>query len=208
MHRSVSARRGAGRVSAGLVAALALAGGSAADASTVRSVSVSEMVASAELVFDGRVVALQVREAGGPATIRTCARFEVIEVLKGPAAPGPLELCFAGGRANGVRRRVVGVALPEVGERGFYFVADTDAPTVHPLVGWSQGHFRVSPAPLEVVTTEDGQPVVALEAEGAHPGGPSRGIARGARVARPGARAGGALDADAFRARVRALLGE
>ena len=206
MHRSGSAHQRAARFCAGLVAALALAGGSPADASTVRSVSVAELVASAELVFDGRVVALAVEGAG--AAIRTCARFEVIELLKGPAAPGPLELCFAGGRANGIRRRVAGVALPELGERGFYFVADQGAPTVHPLVGWSQGHFRVSPAPLEVVTTEDGQPVVALDAEGPHPGGPSPGIARGAQVARPGARSSGALDAAAFRARLRALLGE
>jgi|GEM_PF-1891941 len=196
-------RRGA----AAIGAALALAAAPSAQASTVRSVSMAEMVARAELVFDGRVLEVHVEQPAGPQSIRTCARFEVIEVLKGAAVTGPLELCFAGGAVPGLRRVVAGVALPEVGERGFYFVDDLGAPRVHPLTGWAQGHFRVAPGPVEVVTTEDGQPVVAVEADDPRAGALSRGVARGARVAPPGSRAP-ALDAATFAARVRALAGE
>jgi hypothetical protein len=208
MDRTARARRRAARFAAGVGVSLAIAAAPPAQATTVRSVSVGELVSAAALVFDGRVLSVRTEEPRGPASIRSCARFEVFEVLKGPAVAGPLELCFAGGHAAGMSRRVAGVTLPEVGERGFYFVEDLEAPLVHPLYGWAQGHFRVSPGPVEVVTTEDGQPVVALEADGPHPGGPGHGVARGARVARPGARSAAALDATAFRARVRALLGE
>jgi hypothetical protein len=33
--------------------------------------------------------------------------------------------------------------IPELGEHGFYFVERLQAPMVHPLVGWSQGHFLI-----------------------------------------------------------------
>jgi hypothetical protein len=177
----------------------------------VRSVSVTEMLAGAELVFEGRVIDRRTVEGEDFQGVRTCVRFEVLEVVKGAPVAGPLELCFAGGRSrSGITRRIAGLELPDPGEHGIYFVDSLEQPRLHPLYGWDQGHFRVSPGPVEVVTTESGKPVVALEpATEAASGGISRGVARGAVVAEPGARSGRApLDAAAFKARLRDLLGE
>ena len=59
------------------------------------------------------------------------------------------------------------------------------------------------------VRTAHGKPVVALEATAPAKDGISGGVARGARVAEPGARSGAAgMDAAAFKARVRELAAE
>lgn len=188
------------------LAGAALLAGHGAQASSVRSLSVGEMLDGAELVFEGRAIGRHTREDGGPGALRTCVRFEVLEVLKGPAVESPLELCFAGGRSRyGVTRSVAGLDRPLLGERGIYFVSSLADPyLVHPLVGWDQGRFRV--AADETVTTAAGDPVLALDADGSGAG--SR-AARGARVGRRGARsATPPLDAGAFKARLRELLEE
>jgi hypothetical protein len=194
----------------GLTGAALLAVAPAA-ASSVRSVSVGEMLAGAELVFEGRVLDRRTVEGEDFQGVRTCVRFEVLDVVKGAPVASPLELCFAGGRSrSGITRRIAGLELPDAGEHGIYFVDSLDEPRLNPLYGWDQGHFRVSPGPVEVVTTLGGKPVVALDATGAGAGdGISRGVARGAVVAEPGARSAHApLDAAAFKARLRDLLGE
>lgn len=189
-------------------ALLAAAPGSA---TTVRSVSMTEMLAGAELVFEGRVLERRIVEGPDFQAVRTCVRFEVLDVVKGAPLASPLELCFAGGRSsNGITRKIAGMEMPDPGEHGIYFVDSLDDVRVNPLYGWGQGHFRVSPGPVEVVTTENGRAVLALDParEGASPG-ISNGVARGAVVSEPGARAAQApLDAAAFKARLRVLLEE
>jgi hypothetical protein len=189
-----------------LALALALAAplGAPAHATSVRSLGIRELAARAELVFEGRALASEVRAEG--AALRTCVRFEVLEVLKGPAVESPLELCFAGGSLGGRTRRVQGMHPPEPGERGVYFVDRLGAARVHPLLGWDQGRFRVREGPAPEVTTAGGAPVEALEpaAEG-RALGPSDGVARGARLAPPGGRG---LAPDAFKARLREILAE
>jgi hypothetical protein len=54
------------------------------------------------------------------------------------------------------------------------------------------------------VTTADGAPVADVARDAAPAPGPSRGVARGARLAQPGERG---LAPDVFKARVRALAG-
>ena len=177
-----------------------------AQAASVRSVSMSEMLGGAELVFEGRAVGRRTAEDGGPGALRTCVRFEVVEVLKGPAVASPLELCFAGGRSKyGVTRSVAGLERPQLGEHGIYFVGSLADPyLVHPLVGWDQGRFRVEAD--QTVTTAAGDPVLSLEADDAKVEG---GAARGARVGKRGARSGAApMDAAAFKARLRELMAE
>jgi hypothetical protein len=188
-----------------LAGALFLAG-SAAGAATVLPVSVNEMLGSAELVFEGRVVGRRTAEDGGPGALRTCLRFEVIEVLKGADVGSPLELCFAGGRSKyGVTRTVMGLDRPMLGEHGIYFVnALGDPYQLHPLVGWDQGRFKV--APDQTVTTAGGDPVVALDGDDADAHART---ARGAHVAARGARGvAPAMDAAAFKARLRELMAE
>ena len=202
-------RRGRARLTVRILslAGAALLAGSAADASSVLPVSVQQMLDGAELVFEGRAIGRRTAEDGGPRALRTCVRFEVLEVLKGPAVASPLELCFAGGRSKyGVTRTLMGLDRPLLGEHGIYFVSSLDDPyLVHPLVGWDQGRFRVRTD--QTVTTAGGDPVVALDAgdDGASQGG----AARGARIAQPGARSSvRALDAAAFKGRLRELMSE
>jgi hypothetical protein len=176
-----------------------------AGATTVRSLGVRELAGRAGFVFEGRALASEVR-AGGGGAIRTCVRFAVLEVLKGPPLAGPLELCFAGGRVGARERVVHGMHVPEPGERGVYFVERLEDGRVHPLLGWDQGRFLVREGPEPEVTTADGEPVADLDpAQEGRATGPSRGVARGALRAPPGARG---LSPDAFKARVRALLAE
>jgi hypothetical protein len=176
-----------------------------AAATSVRSLGVRELAAGAELVFEGRVLGSEVRE-GRRGSLRTCLRFEVIEVLKGSAASNPLELCFAGGALGTRRVRVEGMRLPRAGERGVYFVAPSHAARVHPLLGWDQGRFRIREGAEPIVTSASGQPVLALEpaSEGLATG-PSGRVARGARL---GASGGGGLSPGAFKARLREILAE
>jgi hypothetical protein len=183
---------------------LAVLAGAPARATSVRSLGIRELAARAGLVFEGRALAREVR-AEGPA-IRTCVQFEVLELLKGPAVASPLELCFAGGTLGARTRQVHGMHAPEPGERGIYFVDRLGAPRVHPLLGWDQGRFLVREGAAPEVTTAAGAPVAALEpAEEGRALGPSRGVARGARLARPGGRG---LAPDAFKARLREILAE
>jgi hypothetical protein len=175
-------------------------------ATTLRSLSVRELLARAELVFEGRALSREARELAPGGGIRSCVRFEVLEVVKGPAVPSPLELCFSGGTVGTRTRLVHGVDAPEPGERGVYFVEDLDAPRVHPLAGFDQGRFRVRGEGADAeVTAADGRPVTALDAGAAAAPGPSDGVARGARVGAVGARG---LAPAAFKARLRELLAE
>jgi len=177
-----------------------------AAATSVRSLGIRELTAGAGLVFEGRVLASEVRE-GRRGGLRTCLRFEVLEVVKGTPVASPLELCFAGGTRGSRTLRVEGMRLPQPGEHGIYFVAPSEeGERVHPLLGWDQGRFRVREGPEPVVTSASGDPVLALEpaAEG-FATGPGGGVARGARLGAPGA---SGLSPAAFKARVRELLAE
>src|SRR3990172_7172085 len=107
----------AGAVAAALAALFAAAG---ASASSVLSVSLGEALAGAELVFEGRALEIRAEEPEGPRSIRTCVRFEVLEVIKGPELASPLELCFAGGRVGRVARHVAGLRQPEPGAHRIY----------------------------------------------------------------------------------------
>jgi hypothetical protein len=187
-----------------LLLLLAALPGPPARATTVRSLGIRELAARAELVFEGRVLEHEVRAEGD--AIRTCVRFAVLEVLKGPAVESPLVLCFAGGSVGARSRRVEGMNVPPPGERGIYFVDHLGSDRVHPLLGWDQGRFRVREGPAPDVTTAGGEPVLGLEpAEEGSPRGSSAGVARGARLAPPGGRG---LDPAAFKRRLRELLDE
>jgi hypothetical protein len=200
-----SARRAALRL--GLLGATLLAA-HAAQASTVLSVSVDDMIERSELVFEGRVLGRRFVDDGDANHLRTCIRFEVLEVVKGPEVASPLELCFAGGRSKrGIERSIAGMGHPAPGEHGVYFVESLATPMISPLTGWDQGRFLVSRS--GGMKTAAGKPVVGLDATAPAGDGISHGVARGAHVAEPGARsAAGAMDVTAFKARVRELAAE
>jgi hypothetical protein len=187
------------------VAGAALFAAQGATASSVRSVSMDDMIDRSEVVFEGRVLGRRFAE-GGSGGMRTCVRFEVLDVVKGADLASPLELCFAGGRSkDGVSRSIAGLDLPAPGEHGVYFVESLADGRLSPIFGWDQGRFLVGRN--GEVNTAGGRAVVGLDGD-ADGSAISNGVARGARAAQPGARGVAAMDVDAFKARVRELAGE
>jgi hypothetical protein len=158
----------------------------AAQATSVRSVSVEEMLEDSAVIVEAEVVAVETVVGDDPRTIHTCASLHVLDVIKGTAGEDPIELCFSGGTSGEVTHKVFGMVYPEVGETGVYFIYSLDQPLVKPLYGWHQGHFRIEfPAerPEGVVTTVQGREVIDLGAESPD-GKPAAGAARGVVVRR------------------------
>jgi hypothetical protein len=192
-----------------------------AAASSQRAKSVEELLTEAEAVFEGRVVGLEV-EDGVTRPIRTCARFQVLEVVKAPprGLPATVRLCFAGGRGRAGERSVEGVHVPALGEHGVYFVESLARPLVNPLLGWDQGRFRIladPDRPEGFVASADGRGVASVDDGRGAPPGLSDGVARGVGLAEaPAATPGAAglrrgpparpLTPDEFKQRLRALL--
>jgi hypothetical protein len=142
-----------------------------AGATSVRQLSLEELVQGAELVFEGRVVDIAAhRLEAGPAAraglIYTTVTFEILDLVKGEYAPPILTLSFLGGAAGGRLLAIEEMHLPAWGERGIYFVESLARRQVHPLYGWSQGHFLVVSDPDlgERVMTADSQSVTGLQA--------------------------------------------
>lgn len=137
----------------------------ASSASSVRSLSLDQLVEHAELVFEGRVVDVRAREESASGAIHTYVRFEVLDVVHGSEPGETLTLRFLGGRVGDRRLEVADASVPEAGERGIYFVESTSRALVSPLLGWAQGRL-----PMERdaeggwrVTSAAGAPVVATE---------------------------------------------
>jgi hypothetical protein len=193
---------------------LALAAARPSAGATLSRVTVDQMLGGAELIFEGRVVTTRTRSDADTGHPQTCARFAVLEVLKGSLAGPTVELCFAGGVAGAMRMEVPGLILPRPGERGIYFVASRSRGYWNPLYGWDQGHFLIEPEAAggaPIVKTARRRPVLDLErGEVPQELELSSGFARGVHV---GERAGDAAQAHvkrlsprAFKGRVRRLL--
>jgi hypothetical protein len=176
------------------------------------------MLAGSEFVFEGRVSEVHTEVGQTPAAIRTCAGFQVLEVIKGPAETRNVELCFAGGSYGGLVREVSGMVYPKLGEHGVYFVKTLRRPFVHPLYGWEQGHFRIEPdAAGEIVKSADGHPVSSVGAELAPAAAPHPGIAAGIGIVEtapsgglskpPASSAPPPLSPEEFKGQLRGLLG-
>ncbi|HLT64453.1 MAG TPA: hypothetical protein VKZ92_08020 [Pseudohongiella sp.] len=129
-------------------------------ATTIAQLEFSELIDTAELVFEGRVLDVYAEQTG-PRSIHTTVRFEIIEVIKGVYAESELELRYLGGRVGERELRVDGMQFPQPGEHGIYFVESVQEALVHPMVGWSQGHYLIlsTPSNSEAVYTADGRGV-------------------------------------------------
>lgn len=112
-------------------------------ATTVLKVGMNELAQNAEFVFEGKVLSKQVRAS--KVTGRPCTYFvfSIKDVIKGSYDQPQIELCFAGGTLNGLTMKVSDMAMPSVGETGIYFVDALGKEPIHPLLGWSQGHYLV-----------------------------------------------------------------
>ena len=140
-----------------LLVALMLCIGSV-HAAVVRQMAFPDMVDQAELIFEGRVLSHQTEWDPSGKLIVTHVNFEVTDVLKG----GPyanVRLTFIGGTIGRRTLSVSGVAMPQVGEQGVYFVESTHRLQASPILGLNQGRFRNVNGRLH---TSNGQPVVGF----------------------------------------------
>src|SRR3989338_3949584 len=90
-------------------------------ASTVLQMNFGEIIAHAQLVFEGRVLSTESRRSPD-GMIHTFVTFAVLDVLKGDDTLAEIELSFLGGQVDTQRLQVTDLEVPEVGETGFYFV--------------------------------------------------------------------------------------
>ena len=145
--------------------ALLLAGSIApASATTLLGMDIDQVVAGAELVFEGEVIAVNPQQdtAG---SISTYITFAIREVIKGDYDAATLELKFMGGMVNGRMTEVTGLQQPALGEQGIYFVESISEDMVNPLLGWSQGHYLIQEDEdgTRRITTNEQAPVVAVQ---------------------------------------------
>ncbi|MDP2644579.1 MAG: hypothetical protein Q8P24_06540 [Desulfobacterales bacterium] len=113
-------------------------------ASSVREVSLNEMLRRSRLVFEGAVTAVQAKE-NSRKRIHTFVTFKIQDIIKGKYHGDTITLRFLGGTVGNVTMAVSDMRLPQKGEHGIYFVESLERYQVNPLYGWSQGHFIVVP---------------------------------------------------------------
>ena len=132
--------------------------------STVRQVTITEMVNASELIFEGQVISEVSRWTPDNTQIRTYVSFQVVEVIKGDHPGGTIELSFQGGTVGDLTLSVSDMHLPQPGEQGIYVVDSLTRRQVHPFYGWDQGRFLLTSGPdgADIVTTWDGRKIIAL----------------------------------------------
>lgn len=158
-------RNSLARTARALCATVLLAVSALAGASTLLRVSVDELTQRAEFVFEGEVVSVQAQRSGARGMISTFVTFNVIDTIKGSARVESIELKFLGGNLEGERLEVNGSRIPELGERGVYFVESLTQDLINPLLGWSQGQYLIQTEDgVEQVTSVNARPIVSVAA--------------------------------------------
>ena len=138
--------------------------GVSAQATSIRQLSFDQVAKQAELVFEGEVVAVEARWNADRSHIQTFVTFRITEVLKGSHAPTSLTLSFVGGTVANTTEKFDGLIYPKFGENGIYFVENVSRPQLNPLVGWSQGHYKiVRHQGVDRMLTASRQPVVEIQ---------------------------------------------
>jgi len=162
-------------------------------AASVRQVTMDEMLRQCQFVFEGKVLALETKE-NSQKSIHTYVTFEIQDIIKGKYSNDTITLSFLGGTVGDVTMGVSDMKVPKMGERGIYFVESLGRSQVHPLYGWSQGHFLVQSdgTGMDRVRTSNEQPVTEVMKDmSVEPMNPnqdsvsllSNGVARGVRFA-------------------------
>jgi hypothetical protein len=176
-----------------------------ASSSSVLQTSFDDLCLGADLIVQGRVIAVDARADTATPFIWTDVTVEAIEVIHGKLDAGHITLSFLGGSAGGRRLQVANMVVPQIGEQGIYFVEARARRQVHPLLGWQQGHFRVESGPdgMERVIAA-GRRVVSGISPSMLPKqrGLSTGIAAGVQVLGAGEDAAGAMRPTEFKAAI------
>lgn len=110
-------------------------------ATTLQQMTFEEIVGKAALIIEAEVTAVDVIETD--TLIYTRVTFSVNDVLKGSFDSENIALDYLGGAGINVKLSVSGQDIPELGDRGFYFIEDPEQLTVNPLTGWSQGQYKI-----------------------------------------------------------------
>ena len=110
-------------------------------ATTIQKFTFEEMVELSALIVEAEVLDVSVIDKGN--VVHTNVLLAVNDVLKGEIPGDYLELNFLGGESDKIAVLVSGQDIPLLGEKGFYFIEDLESKSVNPLIGWSQGHFRI-----------------------------------------------------------------
>ena len=133
------------------------------EASSVREVSMDEMLIASQFVFEGTVTAIEARE-DSQKRIHTYVTIEIEDVIKGEYRNNCITLSFLGGTVGGVTLRISDMQFPQEGEHGIYFVESLERVQVNPLYGWSQGHFivRRDDTGCDRIMTSKGLPIIAV----------------------------------------------
>jgi hypothetical protein len=137
---------------------------------TILQMTLAQALSGSELVFEGRVIGQQVHPSPDQSLIYTYVTFQVMDVIKGQAPGDTVQLAFTGGTLGDLTLRIPDMHVPEVGERGIYFVESLSRQQANPLFGWDQGHYvvRVDPADkAQKVYTRGRRPVTGFASEAA-----------------------------------------
>jgi len=112
------------------------------NATSIREVSMDEMLQQSQFIFEGTVTAIEARQ-NSQKRIHTYVTLEITDIIEGEYPGNIITLRFLGGTVNDVTMVVSDMRLPQEGEHGIYFVESLERFQVNPLYGWSQGHFIV-----------------------------------------------------------------
>ncbi len=114
-------------------------------AATRAELSFEQVVTNSKLIFEGRVVASESRWVAGGSAIATFVTFAIDDVIAGTAHDQRITVRFMGGEIDGFQMEISELEPPVLGERGIYFVNDTDG--FNPLSGWDKGHYLLIDVP-------------------------------------------------------------
>ncbi|HBT87107.1 hypothetical protein [Desulfobacter sp.] len=130
---------------------------------SVLKTTMDEMLTESEFVFEGRVLSVESRQTDSK-RIHTFVTFEIQEIIKGEYPEPTITLRFLGGTVGNLTMVVSDIQFPRDAERGVYFVESLERNQVHPLYGWSQGHFTVTAddTGTDRMMTAKNQPVTGL----------------------------------------------
>ncbi len=136
-------------------------------ATSVLQVDIDQLLDDAAVIFEGEVIASEARWNADNTYVSTWVTFRVDDVLKGELSTATITQSFAGGTVGDTTLQVSGMVYPQVGETGIYFIENPERQQVNPIVGWSQGHFKVKTDERgkERVLTENDDPVQGIEDE-------------------------------------------
>ncbi len=176
------------------VAALALCACFAVSAfPAVLPVSLEQLSTESPLIFEGEVIGTASHFNAAGTSIHTYVTFRVVDVIKGTRNEPEIMLRFLGGTVGEVSLDVSESTLPELGERGIYFVESLERFQVNPLYGMDQGHFLIfESAGRRIMTTRNRRVITSLPPDSQpRAEGLSNGIARGLAVDETAAAASG-----------------